>query len=148
MEFNEEYTEVAIVGAGIAGLAAAKILKKHGVPYQLLEASHRIGGRAYSEQLSNNNWFDLGCSYLHNGAINPFVSLANKLRFPIDISNGTLFDSNKTHYYLDGKKIELGMPNPFDSAHDNLLQAIQISQTDKALTESMDINDPYFPLLL
>ena len=57
MGFNEHYTEVAIVGAGIAGLAAAKILRQHGVPFQLLEASHRIGGRAYSEQLSNNNWF-------------------------------------------------------------------------------------------
>ena len=146
MGFNEHYTEVAIVGAGIAGLAAAKILRQHGVPFQLLEASHRIGGRAYSEQLSNNNWFDLGCSYLHNGAINPFVSLANELKFPIDISSGNLFDSNKTHYYLDGKKIELGMPNPFDRAHNNLLQAIKNSQTDKALTECMDINDPYFPI--
>ena len=146
MGFYEQHTEVAIVGAGVAGLAAAKILKQHNVPFQLLEASHRIGGRAYSERLSNNSWFDLGCSYLHNGMINPFVSLANTLKFPIDFNNGNLFNSNKTHYFLDGKKIELGVPNPFDRSHNNLLEAIQNSHTDKALSEAMDINDPYFPI--
>ena len=125
MRLTEQHTEVAIIGAGIAGLTAAKVLKEHSLPFQLLEASHRIGGRAYSEQLSNNNWFDLGCSYLHNGIINPFVPLANEMKLSIDSNNGTLFDSNKTHYFSDGKKIELGMPNPFDRAHYNLLKAIQ-----------------------
>ena len=67
MDFNKHITPVVIIGAGIAGLAAAKTLKKQGVSFQLLEASHRIGGRAYCEELSPNNWFDLGCSYLHNG---------------------------------------------------------------------------------
>ena len=146
MRLTEQHTEVAIIGAGIAGLTAAKVLKEHSLPFQLLEASHRIGGRAYSEQLSNNNWFDLGCSYLHNGIINPFVPLANEMKLSIDSNNGTLFDSNKTHYFSDGKKIELGMPNPFDRAHYNLLKAIQNSPIDKALTEVMDINDPYFPI--
>ncbi len=146
MGFSEQHTEVAIIGAGIAGLTAAKTFKNYGVPFQLLEASHRIGGRAYSEQLSENNWFDLGCSYLHNGTINPFIDLANKMRFPVDIKNGNLFDSSKTNYFVGGKKINLGMPNPFDRAHNNLLKTIENLQTDKALIEAMDINDPFFPV--
>ncbi len=146
MSFNEHVTEVAIIGAGIAGLTAAKTLKKHNVSFQLLEASHRIGGRAHSEKLSENNWFDLGCSYIHNGAINPFVSLANEIKFPIDFNNGRLFDSSKTHYFSDGKKINLRRHNPFDKAHNHLLKAIQNTRTDKSLYEIMNIDDPYFPV--
>ena len=144
--FNERQTEVVIVGAGIAGLTAAKFLEKYNVQFQLLEASHRVGGRAYSEKLSNNNWFDLGCSYLHNGDLNPFVSIANKMNFPIDTLNGDMFDSHKTHYVLDGKKINLGSPNPFDIANENILDKIKRSQTDAALLEAIDIKDPFFPI--
>jgi len=35
---------IAIIGGGISGLAAAWTLQKDGVPYQLLEASPRLGG--------------------------------------------------------------------------------------------------------
>ena len=45
-------TDVAIVGAGAAGLAAARTLGELGVPFVLLEAAHRIGGRAYTEEVA------------------------------------------------------------------------------------------------
>src|SRR6266436_7097997 len=37
--------KVLVVGAGIAGLASAYILQKAGFETQILEASHRVGGR-------------------------------------------------------------------------------------------------------
>lgn len=43
MESND--VDVLIVGAGIAGLTAAKILKKAGKSFKIIEASDRIGGR-------------------------------------------------------------------------------------------------------
>ena len=39
-------TDVVIVGAGTAGLAAAKELTKQGFSFIVLEGSNRIGGRA------------------------------------------------------------------------------------------------------
>ena len=60
-------TDVVIVGAGAAGLSAAKAFAEKGVEFTLLEGSHRIGGRAYSEEVAPGVWFDLGCSYLHQG---------------------------------------------------------------------------------
>jgi monoamine oxidase len=42
-------TEVAVVGGGYAGLAAALHLKDAGVPAVVLEAAGRVGGRAHSE---------------------------------------------------------------------------------------------------
>lgn len=41
-----------VIGAGFAGLAAAKVLKEQGVAVTLLEARNRIGGRVYSHQPS------------------------------------------------------------------------------------------------
>ena len=40
--------DVIIVGAGLAGLQAGRILHKHGVDFLLLEASQRVGGRVYT----------------------------------------------------------------------------------------------------
>jgi oxygen-dependent protoporphyrinogen oxidase len=45
-------TDVAIVGGGIAGLAAAWTLEQRGVPFQLLEASDRWGGVIRTEVVS------------------------------------------------------------------------------------------------
>ena len=59
--------EVIIIGAGASGLSAAKELTRLGLSYTVIEGSHRIGGRAYSEEIAPGVWFDLGCSYLHQG---------------------------------------------------------------------------------
>lgn len=45
----EQLTDVVIVGAGLAGLACAKILDASGVNYIVLEASDDIGGRTRSD---------------------------------------------------------------------------------------------------
>lgn len=44
--------DVAVVGAGFAGLAAATLLQQHGADVILLEASHRVGGRAHTVQMT------------------------------------------------------------------------------------------------
>ncbi len=71
--------EVAVVGAGAAGLAAARTLREAGVGFALLEASHRIGGRAYTEEVAPGTPFDLGCHWLHSASRNPFVAIADEL---------------------------------------------------------------------
>ena len=43
-----KHYDVIIVGAGLAGLQAGRVLQKHGVDFLLLEASRRVGGRVYT----------------------------------------------------------------------------------------------------
>lgn len=68
--------EIAIVGAGAAGLAAAQALQARDRDFILLEASHRIGGRAYTEMLTPEIPFDLGAHWIHSDELNPFMTIA------------------------------------------------------------------------
>lgn len=40
--------QVVVIGAGLAGLAAARMLQRHGLQVQVLERERRVGGRVYS----------------------------------------------------------------------------------------------------
>lgn len=74
---------VAIIGAGAAGLSAAHTLHAAEVPFVLLEARARIGGRACTT-IHENYPLDLGCGWLHCADINPWAKIAEHLGFPID----------------------------------------------------------------
>lgn len=70
--------DVAIVGAGVAGLAAATALDGSGLRVVVLEASPRIGGRAHTTYPAGlgGAMFDRGASWLHAADRNPLVPLA------------------------------------------------------------------------
>lgn len=81
MNTLSDSVEVAIIGAGAAGLAAARTLHERQVSCLLLEGSHRIGGRAYTEDLAPGMPFDLGCHWMHSASLNPFLPIAEALGF-------------------------------------------------------------------
>jgi monoamine oxidase len=69
--------EVVIVGAGAAGLAAAALLRRHGVPCLIIEARNRIGGRTLTDCRALEAPFDLGAPYLHAvDQSNPWLDIA------------------------------------------------------------------------
>ena len=73
--------DLVIVGAGAAGLAAAKAAQARGLSFHLIEASHRIGGRAYTEGMAPGMPMDLGCHWMHSASLNPFVAIADRFGF-------------------------------------------------------------------
>ena len=74
--------EVCVVGAGAAGLAAARRLRAGGADVLVLEARERIGGRAHTVTREGLP-LDLGCEWLHSGDTNPWTKLAEKLGFEV-----------------------------------------------------------------
>ena len=75
--------DVAIVGAGAAGLAAAKELRKAGSSFVVLEARARIGGRAYTDDTLGIP-FDAGAQYIHWAERNPWKKIADELKVPLE----------------------------------------------------------------
>src|SRR6516225_618000 len=76
--------DVAIIGAGAAGLGAAHALKLSGLSVIVLEARDRVGGRGHTIMASPEVTFDLGCGWLHSADRNSFVAIAERLNFEID----------------------------------------------------------------
>jgi monoamine oxidase len=76
--------DVAIIGAGAAGLGAAHALKDSGLNVIVLEARDRVGGRAHTILAAPDITFDLGCGWLHSADKNSFVNIAQQLNFEID----------------------------------------------------------------
>ena len=76
--------EVVIVGAGAAGIAAARRLSDAGVDALLVEARPRLGGRAWTALDASGMPLDLGCGWLHSAQRNPWRQIAEAQGCAID----------------------------------------------------------------
>ena len=74
-------TDVLIVGAAAAGLAAASAAAESQLSTVLLEADSRIGGRAHTVTLAPGCPVDLGCHYLHSVELNPLTDWLDEFGF-------------------------------------------------------------------
>lgn len=77
---------VVVVGAGAAGIGAARRLRAAGVPAVVLEAADRVGGRAHTV-IREGLALDLGCGWLHSAERNPWAGIADETGLTIDRSN-------------------------------------------------------------
>jgi monoamine oxidase len=68
--------DVAIVGAGAAGIAAARRIHAAKTRYVLFEANRRTGGRCITDTALFGVPFDMGAHWLHDPRGNPLVKLA------------------------------------------------------------------------
>ena len=59
--------DVLVVGAGLAGLYAARLLRRAGVSAIVLEARDRVGGRTWSQRLADGSVVDRGAQWIGPG---------------------------------------------------------------------------------
>lgn len=78
----ESEVDVAIVGAGAAGIAAARTCLAAGLRVAVLEARDRVGGRAVTASFAGHP-VDLGAHWMHAGALNPLVRIGQARGEPL-----------------------------------------------------------------
>lgn len=93
-------TEVIVVGAGIAGLGAARSLADQGAKVTVLEAKPRIGGRLYTDY-SMGAPFEYGAGWIHGPSPdNPTKQLADAVNAQTVVTD----DDNLTVFSADGEE--------------------------------------------
>ena len=70
---------VIVIGAGLAGLTAARDLMQAGADVTVLEARDRLGGRIWTSHLWPDLPMDLGASWIHGTDGNPLTELADAI---------------------------------------------------------------------
>jgi len=130
---------VAIIGAGVAGLAAAHTLRRRKVPVRVLEASGRIGGRAFTAHPAalGHAAFDHGASWLHAAQRNPLVRLA-------DANEDALIDSDAVRterLYVGSRIADAAEAAAYEAAWNRLdavvAPALAPGQPDRSLADAM-----------
>lgn len=136
--------DVAIIGAGAAGLGAAHALGGSGLSVIVLEARNRLGGRAWTVQASPEVTFDVGCGWLHSADKNSFVPIARALGFEL---NKDLPPWRERAY---GNAFPQGLRDDFmramDAFYDRLWQAAQKGK-DEPASLSLEPGNRWNPMI-
>jgi monoamine oxidase len=111
--------DVVIVGAGAAGLAAAKTCRELGLSFKLLEAMDRIGGRAHTSCEHFGVPFDIGCAWLHAADRNPFYAEAQEAGWTLQYHDMAL-----DHLYFGRQRAEGGQMAGMNLADQTLAAAL------------------------
>lgn len=70
---NGKPVDVVVIGAGAAGIAAARDLRKTSLTVQVVEAAGRIGGRVHTDLRTFGAPYDVGAHWMHYREANPFA---------------------------------------------------------------------------
>ena len=137
--------DVVIIGAGAAGLGAAKTAISKRLSFKLLEAASFVGGRARTDTMRLGVPFDLGCRSLYGGEDNPFLAFARETgsRLGPAPSNIAFHDGVR---FLDAKQTEAGK-SAFERFDADLSSAHEKSSNTPSLQDrcQADVIDPNRP---
>lgn len=113
--------KIFIIGAGIAGLAAANQLQKYGYQPILLEARNRLGGRIWDDDIFGIT-LPRGAAWIHGIINNPIAELAVKYHAKFQ-----RFDFSK-HFIFDHKGQKI-LPSRFEALTQKLTDKLNQAQT-------------------
>lgn len=100
-------TDTVVIGAGVSGLTAARLLTQAGQRVVVLEARDRIGGRLLSDR-SGGTVTDLGASWIHGINDSPVAAAAQTIGMKtVEFTAGGYQAAGRpiAHYGPDGKRL-------------------------------------------
>lgn len=125
---------IVVIGAGLAGLAAARELQKRGHEVVIVEARDRIGGRIWTSTQWPDMPLDFGATWIHGVSGNPLTDLAEEIQASRLV---TSYDRTIT-YNTDGQPLSAAEEKRLDKLRKqvfNVLKKAQMSDSDASIRQ-------------
>ncbi|HKP89591.1 MAG TPA: flavin monoamine oxidase family protein [Thermoleophilaceae bacterium] len=139
------HADVVVVGAGYAGLTAAHRIAAAGKSVIVMEARHRVGGRAHNHKLPGGKWSELGATF-----VGPTQDHVIRLAKEMDVELFDTYNTGDNVYRQDGSNQTYSDNGPlgsvFGTAPPDPLVAGDVAATVARLdlmAESVPVDAPW-----
>ena len=130
-----EHLDTVVVGAGVAGLVAARLLAREGRRVAVLEARDRVGGRVWTDR-SSGSVIDRGASWIHGTTDEPVADAARAFELP-------MHEFTVGSYQPDGRPLAyFGSAGERLSAAEAAAFAADVRAVDAVLPEVIEVSAP------
>lgn len=131
----QDKKQIVVVGAGLAGLAAAQELQSQGHEVLVVEARNRIGGRIWTSTQWPDMPLDLGATWIHGVSGNPLTDLAEEMQARRLV---TRYD-NGIAYNTHGQPLSTSEADRVDELRKRIYEALDHVQS-QAQDQNQDVS--------
>jgi monoamine oxidase len=133
--------DVVVVGAGLAGLTAARAITRAGHSAIVLEARDRVGGRTWSRPITGGSYIDAGAEF-----VGPTQDRIKALAQAVGVETFPTYDTGSNVYWKDGKRETFAASGPTGIAPPDpayLPDIAQIVEKLNMMAKQIDVTAPW-----
>src|SRR5438874_8786579 len=133
--------DVVVVGAGLAGLTAARQIVKARRSVAVLEARDRVGGRVLTHQLDSSNYTELGGMFT-----GPTQDRIQALAAEVGVDTFPTYNTGNNVFWANGRRSEYPSDGPTGTAPPDPVVlpdiATSVAQLDQ-MAEGFPVDSPW-----
>ena len=137
----QKKADVVVVGAGLAGLSAARAIAAAGRSVVVLEARERVGGRTWNRPITGGSYIDAGAEF-----VGPTQDRIKALAKAVGVDTFPTYNTGSNVYWKDGKRETYAAAGVTGTAPPDpafLPDLLQVIPRLNAMAQEIDVQAPW-----